>query len=273
MDLEKQHLPDPNRLSVLTAVVLLAYALAQLIEQESFTLEINLAGFLINLPFNLTAAAVLMAAGLTATGMEWLVQAHPQFRANNSWQHWLLPALTALVVGVPLYAFPIGPAWWFMFGLGGLLLLLVFIAEYVVVDVTDLRYPAASAGLIALSYVLFFVLGVVLFLTSARLIFVVPAIFLAAGLVSLRAIHLRLYGRWEFAWATGIAIVCVQLAAAFHYWPMLSLQYSLVLVGVLYGLTNFAINYYEHASAQRTWAEAGLSLLAFWGAALLVLIL
>ncbi len=260
---ESQHLPDPNRLSVLTASVLLAYALAQWVEQQSFSLELNLAGLLVELPLNLTATATLLAAGLTATGMDWLLRAHPRFVAINSWQHWLLPALTALVVGVPLYTFPTGPAWWLMFGLGGVLLLLVFIAEYIAVDATDLRYPAASAGLIALSYMLFFVLVTVLGITGARLIFIVPAVFLAAFLVGLRAINLRLYGRWEFAWAAGIGLVCVQVAAAMHYWPLLPIQYGLLVLGPLYALTGFSIGYQEQVPNPRLALEGGLGLAVF----------
>lgn len=264
MPAETQHLPDPNRLSVLTASVLLAYALAQLIEQQSYVVSLNLAGLLVELPLNLTALATLFAAGLTATGMDWLLRAHPKFDTVVPWQHWLLPALTALVIGVPLYTFPTGPAWWLMFGLGGVLLLLVFVAEYIAVDVTDLRYPAASAGLIALSYLLFFVLVTVLGFTGARLLFIVPAVFLAAFLAGLRAMNLRLYGRWEFAWATGIGLVCVQLAAALHYWPVFPIQYGLLVLGPLYALTGLSIGYQERIPLRRLAAEAVFGLVAFW---------
>ena len=122
-------------------------------------------------------------------------------------------------------------------------LFFVFVAEYVVVDPGAPYYAISMAGLTAISYTLFFVLAVALRYAGVRLYVLAPALFLAATLASLRILHLRLTGRWEYAWALGIAFVCVQLASGLHYWPLSPIQFGLMLTGSLYGLTSLAANW------------------------------
>ena len=59
---EHRHMPDSNRLSILVAVVLIAYAFAHLIETQRYTLNLNMLGIMLTVPLNLTVAATLMAA-------------------------------------------------------------------------------------------------------------------------------------------------------------------------------------------------------------------
>jgi hypothetical protein len=107
------------------------------------------------------------------------------------------------------------------------------------------------AGLTAISYTLFFVLAVALRYGGIRLYILAPALFLAATLASLRILHLRLTGRWEYAWALGIAFVCMQVASGLHYWPLSPIQFGLMLIGSLYGLTSLAVNLGEDQPARR----------------------
>ncbi|NCP87473.1 MAG: hypothetical protein CO094_04655 [Anaerolineae bacterium CG_4_9_14_3_um_filter_57_17] len=262
----KRTIPDPNRLSVLLASVLLAYVLARLIDTGRPSLDWNILGVVFSIPFNLSAVTSLLAAGLAATGMDWLLRAHPNYERASSPEHWLLPALTAFAIGIPLYTLN-GAGWWLTLGLGAVLLLLVFISEYIVLDVSDPRSPAASAGLAALSFAFFLVLTAALEYSNARLAFILLTVFPAAALVSLRAMHLRLE-RWQAQWALGIGLVCAQLAAALHYWPIAPAQYGLAILGPLYALTQWGIQQEEQTPLWRTSIENGLVLLVFWGAAL-----
>jgi hypothetical protein len=269
MSLEHRHMPDADRLSVLIAAILLAYALAHLIETTNYSFNLNMLGIVFVLPLNLNIGAILMSTGLTAAGMDWLLRGHPHFEGGNTFQHWILPALTAFVLGVPLYNLPSGPAWWLSFGIGGILLLLVFLAEYIALDSSDVRYPAASAGLVALSYTLFLILMTTLSFSSARLVVVVAIVFPAAGMVALRALHLRT-GKWEFSWTIGIGLMVTQFAAALHYWPVEPVQYGLALLGPLYALNELALNLSEDISPRRAGIEVFIGLAIFWAAAILV---
>ena len=251
---EQRYLPNADRVGMLTSTVLLAFALNRLIQAPEFSVEIQLPGFFFLLPLNLTAAMSVLTAGLTATGMDWLLREHPSLGGRPTYQWWLLPTLTTFVIGVPLSVLPAGTAWWMSFLIAGIFLFFVFVAEYIVVDPGAPYYAISMAGLTAISYTLFLVLAVALRYGNTRLYVLAPGLFLAAALASLRILHLR-RGQWEYAWSLGIAFVCVQIAAGLHYWPLSPLQFGLVLTGLLYGLTSLAVNLGEDLPARRAFIE------------------
>lgn len=269
MSLEHRHMPDSNRLSVLLATVLLAYALTQLIEVTHYSISLSLFGIRFSFPFNVTAAATLVAVGLTATGMDWLLRGHPHYNGGKTFEHWILPALTAFILGVLLYNLVPGPLWWLSFTLGGILLLGVLLAEYIALDASDVRHPAASAMLMALSFALFVILMSTLAYSEARLALMALAVFPAAAMVILRAIHLRT-GAWDITWAVAGAFILTQFAAALHYWPLSPVQFGLALMGPLYALTGLAFNLRDGISPWRMGVEALVGLAVFWGVAILM---
>ena len=199
------------------AAILLAYALARFINLPPLVLPITLFG--IDLPFqvNFQTLVALVVAIMAASGSIWLISDHPIFKQEpigwqNSLQFWLLPGLTAFLLSVPLNFVAASPAWWAVFLVGACLLLLVFTAEYTVVDVSDERHPASTGLLIALSFALFLILVIALRAASLRLYLMVPAVVFTSGLVSLHALYLRLEGRWMVSWAIGIALMVGQIA-------------------------------------------------------------
>jgi len=267
---ERKYLPDADQLGVLISTILLAYALSYLIEAPKFDLQIQLPGFFFLLPLDMPTAMRLLTAGLAATGMDWLLRSHPALHKRATFQWWILPTLTTFVVSVPLSILPHGAPWWIGFVIGGVLIFFVFLAEYIVVDPGAPYYTSAMAGLTAISYTLFFILAVALRYSEARLYILLPALFLAAGLASLRMLHLRFSGRWEYAWSAGIAFVCVQIAAGLHYWRLSPIQFGLMVVGPLYGLANLASNLDEDQPARRAVIEPVVAMALCWGVALFI---
>lgn len=267
MDEQQRYLPDPDRVGILTSTVLLAFALTHLIQAPEFNMEIQLPGFFLLLPLNLPTAMTVLTAALTAAGMDWLLRGHPSLGGRPTYQWWLLPTLSTFVIGVPLSILPMGDLWWVGFLVAGAFLFFVFVAEYIVVDPGAPYYAIAIAGLTSISFTLFLVLAVALRYSGARLYLLVPALFLAAFLASLRIVHLRLSGRWEYAWSAGIAFVCVQLASGLHYWPLSPIQLGLMLTGVLYGLTSFGMNLMEDQPARRAVLEPAIVIGLCWGLA------
>ena len=138
---------------------------------------------------------------------------------------------------------------------------------YVAVDPGAPTYALAAAGLIALSYTLFLLFVIALQLASVRLFLSVPAIVVAAGLVTLRTLHLRLGGKWDFSWSVGVSIVTAQLAAGLHYWPLSPLQSGLILLGPLYGLTALAYSLSQDIPFRSAFAEPAIILGGLWAAA------
>jgi hypothetical protein len=262
---EHRHLPDSNRLSVLTAVILLAYALTRVIALPPLAIQTNVLG--IGMTFRISASAVvsILVAGLTATGMDWLLRSHPHFHQKNTLEHWILPALTAWIIGTSIYSLADNPLWWLAFLLGGVFLVLICVAEYVAVDPDDSRYGVAVASLTGLSFVLLLILITALRTVGMRLIAFLPPLFLAVWLVSIRTLHLRLGGKWEFFWSLGIAFIVTQLAAPLHYWRLSPLQFGLLLLGPAYALTSLAVNLNEEQPFTRAMTEPLIALAIVWG--------
>ena len=266
---DRRFLPDPNRVSVLTAAILLAFALTHVIKApQFFSVLIPVGSFRLTLSFNLNTIIVLLAAGVTATGMDWLLRTHPSLEKGETREHWLLPTLSVLVIGIALSTLPTSPIWWLGFGLGAGLFLVVALAEFVVVDPTDTRYPLATAILTVLAFVIFLILAVALKAANARLVFLVPALFLAGGLATLRTLHLHLNERWELSWAMGIGLVAVQLGAALHYLPLTPVRFGLALLAPLYALTVLAVSLVEGYPFRRAFFEPAVMLILFWGLAI-----
>jgi hypothetical protein len=262
--------PPSNQVGVLAATVLLSYALAHLATGPGLTLAIQFPGFYFAYSLTLGTAMTLMAGGLTATGMDWLLRGHPALQGRRTVDHWMLPTLTAVIIGIVLDILPSGPAWWIGLVTGAVILVAVLTAEYITLDPGAPLYALASAGLTALSYALFLLFVISLRLGAARLFLVVPAVFIASGLVALRTLHLRLSERWDFPWALGIGLVCAQIAAGLHYWPLTSLQFGLAILGPLYALTSLASGLSEDLPMRSALREPGIILGGLWAAAALL---
>ncbi|MFH1185630.1 MAG: hypothetical protein V1755_11435 [Chloroflexota bacterium] len=265
-----RYFPATNQVGVLAATVLLSYALTHLASGPGLTLSIQFPGFYFAYSLTLGTAMTLMAGGLTATGMDWLLQGHQGLQGRRSIEHWMLPTLTAVIIGIVLDILPSGPAWWIGLVTGAMILVAVVVAEYITVDPGAPLYALASAGLTALSYALFLLFVISLRLGAARLFLVVPAVFIASGLVALRTLHLRLSERWDYPWAFSIGLVCAQVAAGLHYWPLSSLQFGLAVLGPLYALTALASGLSEDIPVRSAVREPGFILGGLWAAAALL---
>jgi hypothetical protein len=261
---------DADRLGVLIAAVLLTFALTRLVQSPELVITFTLPGFFFAYPLSVSTALSVLAAALAAAGMDWLLGDHPSFQARSSVEHWLLPALATLVIGAPLALLPDGYTWWIGFGIAALLLIGVVVAEYVVVEQMAAFYGLARAGLTALSYALFLILVIAMRTSGIRMVMLVPPIFVSAALISLRILHLDGTDRWDFPWAIGIGLVCAQLGAGLHYWPLTPLQYGLALIGPLYALTTLAPSLGEDIPLRRAAVGPGVFLGLTWLSAALL---
>ena len=260
-------LPSADRMGMLIASVLLTFALSRLIETPGLTLSLSLPGFYYAFPITLGSVMTLFAAALTTAGMDWLLREHPA-RERSHTEHLLLPTLTAFVLGTPLALLSGSQAWWPAIALGAALLTAVCVAEYISIDPSTPMYGPARAGLTAVAYALFLVLATSLRFSGARMVLVIPAVFFVAGLISLRILHLDGTDRWDFPWAFGIGLICAQIGAGLHYWPLSPVQFGLALTGPLYALTLFSMSLSENIPLRRAVTGPLLVLLAAWGSAI-----
>lgn len=249
------HRPNFDRLSIITAMVLLAYAFTAFIQIPEQIVSLQLPGFLLQFPVNLTTFVSLLVAVLAASGTEWLLSSHPEGQSRNRIYHWLLPALTAMVIGVPLGTMQIGPTWWILFGLGGVLFSLVLASEYISLDPDDERYSLASVGLTAVALALLLILMITLRGSGMRLFMVLAAIIPSTALISARCISLRLNGRWHFAWAGVVTLITTQFAIGLYYLPVSPLQFGLILIAAVYGMVTAIGALEETTGSRKMWLE------------------
>jgi hypothetical protein len=270
MNDNNRFMPDPNRIGLLTSTVLLALALGRLIPTQGFSLDVRFPILPFAVTLDISTLMGLLTAGLAATGMDWLLRGHPSLNKRFTFQWWFLPTLTTFVISIPLSILPGGQAWWIGIIISGVVIFFVFIAEYIVVDPDAPYYTLSVAGLTAISYTLFFVLSIALSSNGVRLFILLPALFIASTLASLRILRLWMGGKWEFAWSLGIGLVCIQIAAGLHYWPLTPTQFGLLLIGPLYALINFAINLGENISVRRATLVPSIVAVLCWGLAIFI---
>ena len=261
---DHHHLPDENRLSIVIAVVLLAYAVSPYVKAPVQGFVVRVTGLVFPFQIEFSTVIGLLAATLAATGMYWIISSHPYVGGHHPLAHGILPALTAWAIGVPLNTGIIKAQWWGVFALGGALLVLVCLAEYIVVDFADSRHGPATVGLTAVSFALFLVLVIALRAAELRLYLLLPAILITIFLMSLRTLYLRLEGRWSVEWAAVIAGVVAQIALALHYMPIAPLNFGLFLLGVAYALTSLAGAVLEGQPWRTLWIEPTIILAFSW---------
>lgn len=267
---ESGRLPNSQKLSLLIATILLAFVIARFVQDPGLPIDFTFAGIYIPLNISLAAIIAVIVAILTASGTDWLLRDYQITDRGALVQHWVLPGLTAWVIGFPLRLLPISPLWWAGFASAGIILLLVITAEYVASNPDDIRQPFAAAGLIALSYMLFLILIITLRTTSLRLIFFLPTVGLSVGLVIMRALHLRLHGSWLYPQAVAGVLLVVQFAAALHYLPLSPISVGLFLLGLLYAYVNFVVNFSQTAILRQALSDSVFVIAVLWALALLL---
>lgn len=253
MQTTRSYLPSTDRLGVLLASVLLTFALTRLVNSPRLTLTIALPGFYFAFPLTLGMGMTALAATLSATGMNWLIG--DALNLQRRVEHLMLPTLTTFVLGAFLSLLPDGTAWWAGLVFSLVLLASVYLAEYIAIDPAAPAYGFARAGLTALAYALFLITATALRFSSMRMFLLAPIIFLVVGLISLRILRLDGVNEWDFPWAAGIGIVCMQIGAGLHYWQLTPLQFGIALTGPLYALTLLSISLMENNPIRR--AAAG----------------
>ncbi|HSQ17766.1 MAG TPA: hypothetical protein VLM83_08725 [Anaerolineales bacterium] len=262
------NLPGANRLSIITAMIMLAYSLNRFMEIPAQSIELQLPGLYIAFEVNNSLITALLVAGLAATGADWLLRDHPALNNQPILPHVLLPAVTALAVGIPLNQLTKGFGWWLGLLAGTAAMVLVLVGEYIAINTTDVRQPLVAAGLSAVAFAIYLILTANLRAVGTRLFFILPAIIVATWLVSLRSLNLRLHGPWVVYESAIIALVVGQLAAAIHYWPLTPVRFGLILIGPAYALTSLFSGLIEEKPTRMLLIEPAIVLGFSWLGAL-----
>jgi len=254
--------PNLERMSLIMAVILIGYAAARFVNIPTQTINIDFAGLFLPLQINLNTIISLLVAGLAAAGADWLFQ-DLDHEVSNASQHWLLPALTAWIISLPLANLPLSPLWWLVFGGGALLLLLVFLAEYSSEFPKNPYFNFSTILIGALAFALFLMLAISLRSLEVRLILSLPTLFFAATLISFRIQILRVGDDWSFPKIAAIAFFSTQIAAAINYWPISALSFGLIALGFLYASNSLLTSLTQGHDLKASATEPLIAIAAF----------
>lgn len=269
--------PAFEKISTLTATILLSYTLARFVELPERLYRFEGAGFIFEFNLNVNTLVSLLVAGICASGADWLLRSHPSLQNRSTIQHWVLPGLTAMVLGILLNRLAFNTLWWVILGLGGMIIAIVLVFEYVVVDAKDPLYPIATAGLTAVAFAIFLVLISSLRAAGTRLLTAMPIFAIAGGLLCSRSLYLRLLPTHEVDQDTQMMIfytslvttlIVGQVATALHYYPILPVSYALVILSFSYSLLvyfgNLALGKGGSAILEPVMIAVSFLLLANW---------
>jgi hypothetical protein len=257
-------LPQTNKLSIVSASILISYAMLPFIQVPAREISFTIAGVLIPLRINFYNLMSLIAAAIAASGADWMLRDHPLIGTHSTFPHLILPAITAGVLGFPLGLLEISLEWWVIMGFGSLLIILILVAEYISLDKADARYALALMVLSAVSYGVFFLLCIVLRAANSRLYVMLLILTPFFTFLCLRILHFRLGGRWRLEWTAVITMVIVQCIIAFYYWPLSPIRYGLSLLGPAYALIGIAASLEENPDIRKVFYEPLFMLGIIW---------
>ncbi|MCJ7623303.1 MAG: hypothetical protein MUO76_07350, partial [Anaerolineaceae bacterium] len=192
---DRRQMPDPHQLSIVTATILVSYAISPYVNIPSNDFSIEFAGIIFDFVVDIRTIVSLIGPILAAVGTYWLIHGAADNGERPGIHHGILPAISAWVIGLPLNELDVGLQWWVVFSLGGILLVFVLVAEYVVADFHNERHAIASAGLKAVSFALYLFLSIALHAANLRLYLLLPSLILPLALVCLRTLYLHLGGK------------------------------------------------------------------------------
>lgn len=253
-----RYFPDRDRLSVVTAVIVLAYALARFVELPSRQIGATLFGSSIGIQLNGQLMLLLMVAALISTGSETLIGSHP--RSENGYSrnalHWILPGATSLALGLLLNLAPIGPVWWLGLAVSAFLLVVVLVAEYTVVAPEDPAFRAASLGLTALTFIVALALFGWIRFTGTRAALSATGTAVLAGLLALRLFLLSgATFRRSLIYSGVVGLVLAQAMWALNYWRVTPTRAGLLLLVVFYVLQGLSQQHLTGQITRRTVIE------------------
>ncbi len=246
---------DRDRLSVVTGALLLALALARLLDVPARTLRVNVFGSPVGLDLSESTILMLLIAGMAATGMETLVREHPVVRDGHLRRtvvFWIVPALLSMALASWLSRVTDVALWTLGMLAAALIIPFALTAEYAAVSPHLRRDTWLQWGYSVLIHLVALILFSALYDARLRGLLGAPFIFVGATLLAAR-LYWALTGRTSQAAITGAitGLPVAQLLLVLNYWPLSSLQGGLALLLAFYVLAGLIQQYLKHERLDR----------------------
>lgn len=229
---------DRDRLGFITGGLLLALALIRLLQAPARLYQITVLGSPLGLSLSETTVMLLIVAGMAATGMEVLVQAHPlarQGQLQRTIVFWITPSLLALALATWLSRIDDLGLWALALLASALLMPLAMVLEYASVSPQQRRQPWLQWSYSVLVHLAGLVLFAAIYEARLRGLVGGPLTFVAAALLATRLLWTLTDGaRRALRYGAVAGLSLAQLIWVFNYWPLSGLQGGLVLMLAFY---------------------------------------
>jgi hypothetical protein len=235
---------DPNRLSVLVAVLLLGSVLLRFIELPEHVWQLEPLGSPLEIHVTGTWLLVTLTVGLVCTGTNLILHDHPHLKVHTGrpiYISWILPGVLAGLLAYLLARAPTAPLW-----VGGLILVGVGIslavsAEYTAVSPDAPGYPLARLGLNVLAYLLAFTLFAIIYNTRSRSLVTATLTLLTATLLALDLLSVAdVQFRRVLLFASIVGLITGESTWALNYWQISAWAGGLFLLLIFYIAVNVA---------------------------------
>jgi hypothetical protein len=235
---------DPNRLSVLVAVLLLGSVLLRFIELPEHVWELEPLGSPLEIHVTGTWLLVTLMVGLVCTGTNLILHDHPHLREHTGrpiYVSWILPGVLAGLLAYLLARAPTWPLW-----VGGLILVGVGIslavsAEYTAVSPDAPGYPLARLGLNVLAYLLAFTLFAIIYNTRSRSLVTATLTLFTGTLLALDLLSVAdVQFRRVLLFAGIVGLITGESTWALNYWQISAWAGGLFLLLIFYTAVNVA---------------------------------
>jgi len=235
---------DPNRLSVLVAVLLLGNVLFQFIELPEQVWSLQPLGSPLEIRITGTWLLATLMISLVCTGANLILHDHPRLEENPGrpiYISWILPGTMAGLSAYLLESAPSWPLW-----VGGLILVGVSIsltisAEYTAISPGSHGYPMARLALNVLAYLLAFSLFTIIYHSRTRSLVTATLTLLTATLLALDLLSVAdVPFRRVVLFAGIVGLITGESTWALNYWQISAWAGGLFLLLIFYIAANVA---------------------------------
>ena len=238
---------DPNRLSVLIAVLLLGSVFFRFIELPEQVWKLEPLGSPLEIHVTGTWLLATLMVGLVCTGTNLILHDHPhlgEYPGRPIYIAWILPGVMAGLSAYLLDSIPTWPLWIAGLILVGISISLAISAEYKAISPNVQGYPTARLSLNMLAYLLAFVLFTIIYHTRTRSLVTATLTLLTAALLALDLLSVAdVPFRRVLLFAGIVGLIAGEGTWALNYWQVSAWAGGLFLLLIFYIAANVAHQY------------------------------
>ncbi len=248
--------------SITVGVVLLGLVSSVLVNLPTRTYTLDVLGSPVSLYVSGRYLVVALLVGLTGTGTDALVRAHPLARhkqLENTFILWTVPALTVLLAALALPHAPNRVVWIGGIVMTGILLSLTMTAEYHTIDLQDAKFGSSQVFLSVMIYTLALASFVLVYGAKSRSLLSATSLFIATALLTLERLRVTGHGlpaTGAYALVTGLIVA--ESVWALNYSRVPGVVGGLLLLLSFYVMTGLAYQHLIGRLASRMVIEYGL---------------